>query len=244
MSNPVYDPYEEEKNTPQVTASAVEAFIQNPTSDTPLPTGPVPLTALSSETAGKIAGPAASGEPAFTEIPVNPTFEPTTPTDDGARKWNLSLPDIKDIVVEEAEKVVYLKATLLEESVEWTITIAGQPITIRSLSAYEQDVLFAALRADEVAGIITSPAAFGTWLQRYCMRLQVLQLSTKRVEPLVLPDDFAPAMELLRATTQAWVRKLSVPAFELQIAALRVFEGKMHVCAVNLHNESFWTPAS
>ena len=151
---------------------------------------------------------------------------------------------MRDTEVDETQKVIYLKATLLDEPVEWAIPIAGKTVLVRSLSAYEQDVLFGALRKDETEGVITTPTGYGTWLQRYCARLQVLEMGERNMVPIVCPDNFNEAVDLLRATTQAWTRKLSAPAFEMCMGALRVFEGKMTVCAENLHNESFWTPAS
>lgn len=247
MPNPTYDPYLEENTGPQVQPAAVAAFLNDPTQDAPLPTTEVKLAGLSAKAVADLGGAAAEQEAApaeTTTIPANTTFEPGTPTDDKARRWAVNLPGMEDIKVEEAQKVTYLKATLLDEPVEWTIICAGMPIHVRSLSAYEQDVLFGALRKDEAAGDVTSPTAYGTWLQRYCARLQVLQMADRHIEPVVLPDKFEDAVALLRETTQAWVRKLSAPAFELMMAAVRVFEAKMTVCAQNLHNESFWTPAS
>lgn len=249
-----YDPYIEEaklpppaaaepQEAPQIDPADVQAFLQasgKPQASAPLPEGPVALPITMDELQGLNPEPAASSVESE-RLPHNRTFEPDPMNE---QKWKMELPGLS-LEVPVSDRVRYLKATLLDEPIVWTISVAADiEVEVKSLTAFEQDVVFTSLAADDKAGLITTAAAYGTWLQRYCAKLQILKLGGNTQTMLELPAQVPEASELLREHVRAWVRTLNLPAFDLRVAALRVFEGRMTVCASNLHNASFWTPAS
>jgi hypothetical protein len=175
------------------------------------------------------------------------SLDPKTTTEDREQRWALESDLVPDVRVEVTplERDLFWKAALCEEPVRFQIPVrGGMTVTIRSLSQFELDVLFAACSTDAQERVVITDGQYASQIQDYSMFLQVERVGDRPFKHVLDVQDlkFAEAVAALRAHHEQHTKQVHAPTRSCLIYGLRVFALKMKICTDNLHNENFWTP--
>jgi hypothetical protein len=163
------------------------------------------------------------------------------------QNWVLESDLIPDVRVEVTalERDLFWKAALCEEPVRFTIPVrGGMDVTVRSLSQFELDVLFAACSTDTQERVVITDGQYASQMQDYSLFLQVEKVGDRPFGHALDIQDlgFGLAVKALRSHHELHTKQVHAPTRSCLIHALRVFALKMKICTDNLHNENFWIP--
>lgn len=159
------------------------------------------------------------------------------------------MPDIPQEHLEptDADKAHYLKSVLHDIPVQLDVELPGMGVTarLRSLSNFEQEVIFRRLRDDAKGGAFEGPTAYVTSMQQYSMAMQLLRWGDKGFDPVGFEagkhtlDGAAAALEeaVKRVKDTGWA------AWNAQMTALYIFENKLTACNRAAIDRNFWLPA-
>lgn len=180
------------------------------------------------------------------------TFSGATPDTSGIKSWALQTPTLKKEHVEptDMDKMLYLKAMLNEEPVEFNIPLPAlnTSIGIRSLNNYEQDVIFRALELDQKDEEIVGPAQYVARIQYYSAALQITTFNKKQQDYVTFIKQngkFPPTAESadkLREFTREFIGSNNWPTWQLKLTGLKIFEEKLTICNRAVLDENFWMP--
>ncbi len=181
------------------------------------------------------------------DSPTPPVLDPKANTEAREQNWALETDLIPDVRVEVTalERDLFWKAALCEEPVRFTIPVrGGMDVTVRSLSQFELDVLFAACSTDTQERVVITDGQYASQVQDYSLFLQVEKVGDRPFGHALDIQElgFGPAVAALREHHEQHTKKVHAPTRSCLIHALRVFALKMKICTDNLHNENFWTP--
>jgi len=187
------------------------------------------------------------------DVPADATFSPDVPTPDSIMDWAQQQVPIEDIELTEAERIEFVRAALFDKALILAIDVLGDhKIECRALLDYEIEVMYSALEADRVEGLIATDATFFSRMQNYGILMQVVSVDgkaekffhiAKPKEGDVLTElvDMREATEKLRAAL--YTHKLSAIKSAMFKTALRMFAAKMKLALNNIANTDFWKPA-
>ena len=179
------------------------------------------------------------------DTPIDPTFNPDTPTRNSQDPWVFNSPNQEEVEVTPEDKDTFFKAVLNESSVvlDIPVNIGPRPIDVRcrSLNNFEIDVIYAAIDAQPD---IKSMSQFMTMLQRYSVMLQVMAFNGKNLKPVVFGRETEEkAVKKLQSSYKRIVQDTDQARWQVLLTALRTFSIKLKVCNDNILNENFWSPA-
>ena len=159
--------------------------------------------------------------------------------------WTLQLPDIGPVRVEEDEKALYLKTLLTEEPLELDVSVGTRyTARLRSRTLFEQNAIKVAVTAACKDGQLDD---FVSYTQYYCTAVMLLRAGGKDFPTLDLSTagkSLDKAAALIRQHSEDYVEPMHATRWQFTINCLRIFECKLKLCNDNIHNDSFWVPAS
>ena len=208
----------------------------------------VPPEAVMDLQSGDSPPPAISND-VRVETPVDPTTDPNNSTQAKVMAWAMTTPDVGEIVVEEVEKALFLKAVLNDETVKFPVELKLGPhdvkVVCRTLSTWEMDVLYTSLNEDEKEGIFRDVAQYTTAMQQYALAMQVVSFNGTDLSHLKYdPDtmDLKGCVKHLRDNARKYVGRWASVRWEAALSAVRVFSVKIKLCTDALLNRDFWSP--
>jgi hypothetical protein len=179
------------------------------------------------------------------EIPRSKTFDENPDSVDSIMREALT--DMDTVIVSMEDRTNYLKAVLNDEPVILTIGLcADQFMTeIRSRTAWEQTILYAAVKKDQDAGLVSDLSSVIIQLQKYGCALMLKNVNGKPFSDLHLKeaDGLDTCLEQLQKYRVDKIESLSMPKWTLLLNALRTFETKIARMGTECLNENFWKPA-
>jgi hypothetical protein len=179
------------------------------------------------------------------EIPKSKIFDEDPASIDSVMREALT--DVDTVVVSMDDRTRYLKAVLNDVPVKLKILLCGDAIDIeiRSRSAWEQSVLYAAVKKDQEEGLVSDLSSVIIQLQKYGCSLMLQSLNGDPLEFLTLKqeDGINKCVELLRKHMKEHIEALSMPKWTIFLNALRTFETKIARMGTECLNENFWKPA-
>lgn len=181
---------------------------------------------------------------------VNDIARPDAPSVEQTIAFAKTDPVLKaEVTVTDEEKSLYLKAALNDVPIVWNIGVGDGSLRVRlrSITQYEVEVVFRAVRMDIADEDIILPEQQYTRMQWYSCCVQALEVQGKSFDHLSFTHD--PASEKLDEDAQTlrthWRsihRNLSTARWNQMLMALRVFSFKEKLCNDALANKDFWEP--
>ncbi len=193
-----------------------------------------------------------AGEPeAFQEdkprvhIPPDPTFDRTQQTLDSSLHWTLTVPGLGKVEPTYSDKQGYIKYLLTDEPVQLPVELTQATAVVRTLTEFEQKVIWEALAQLREKNIIREPAVGMTWMQQMQASLQILEFAGRPLPVLKLPtDDLLKAVQPLIEHVRQNYEPLHTSKWNAMLFCLRIFVAKISLLDENIANESFWLPPS
>lgn len=176
-------------------------------------------------------------------LTTDPTF--TKNTLDPIERLFVSVKDI-DIPITDEDQALYLKATLNDKPVIFTIAMEnGIRFECRSLSMYESELTFAALTEYTKAYPDTNSAFWDGLLQQYRIAMQIQSVNSIPREYLSYAYEankrIDHAIHLYQESDRI-VSKIQAPLYGLMVRALNVFQHKLTRLQEAAFNKDFWHP--
>jgi hypothetical protein len=190
---------------------------------------------------------------------VSPLTDPAAPSMQN-NQWVYSDASLGDVKVSEYERTAYLKAAMNDVPVILDITLGQEGgmairVKVRSLSHYEIDTIYRAVRQQIEAGVImvdemkrVDAMQLNSWIQWYSACLQVIECQGKGLDHLSFQSSESESIEVdaqkIRDHYQQKHREIQAPRWHAMLMAMRLFETKVKICNDALANGNFWNPAS
>jgi hypothetical protein len=190
---------------------------------------------------------------------ISPLTDPAAPSMQN-NQWVYSDAMLGDVKVSDFERTLYLKAAMNDTPVILDITL-GQPggasvrVKVRSLSHYEIDTIYRAVRQQIEDGVImvdemkrVDAMQLNSWIQWYSACLQVVECQGKGLDSLSFNSTESTGIEVdaqrIRDHYRLKHREIQAPRWHAMLMAMRLFETKVKICNDSLANGNFWNPAS
>jgi hypothetical protein len=173
-------------------------------------------------------------------------FEPDTTSVTSLSPW---LFQKEDFIVDatEEDKALYLKSLLNDTNLILTIVLeAGVEMQFRSLTNFDFEVIFEALRKESEAGNITGPAQYASKVQQAAVAMQAMKFGEKALDYVSFNKPYpklAEAAEVLLTYTKNEMGDWAWAKWQCLVTGLRMFETKLSICNENIRNGNFWHPA-
>lgn len=179
------------------------------------------------------------------EVPKNKMFDENPDSVDSIMREALTdNPDTVPLTSE--DKTSYIKAVLNDKPVILDISLLNSQmkLSIRSRTSWEQTCLYAALKRDQDALLVTDLASVIIQLQKYGCALMLKSINLESFSDLTLKqeDGLEACIEKLVEYKNNKIEHLSMPKWALLLNSLRVFESKLARMGTECLNENFWEP--
>ena len=157
-----------------------------------------------------------------------------------------ALTDMDTVSVSLEDRSHYLKAILNDVPVVLEIDLCGAAIKIkiRSRTAWEQTVLYAAVKLDQEEGLVSDLSSVIIQLQKYGCALMMKEVNGDIFSTLTLSekDGLDECVISLREHRIKHIECLSMPKWTIFLNALRTFETKIARMGTECLNKNFWQP--
>lgn len=174
-------------------------------------------------------------------------FEPDTSSVTSLSPW---LFQKEDFVVEtsEEDKALYMKSLLNDTNLILTVTLeSGIDMQFRSLTNFDFEVIFEALRKEANEGNITGPAQYASKVQQAAVAMQAMKFGSKSLEYVHFNKPYvalSEASNILLVYMKSEMGDWAWAKWQCLVTGLRMFETKLSICNENIRNGNFWLPAS
>lgn len=185
-------------------------------------------------------------------LSMDPTFDPSNPSQQNTMWWTMELPALGLVEVTEAEKVLFLKAVLNDQPVTLDIKFSNTDLkaTFRSRSVFEQKIIFQTLKmmanTEELGATATDADEYISYAQFFAVAIGLQEYNGKVMPRLTLSPEKTPLenSKALLEHAQKNIIPMNNVLWGVLLQAARIFEIKIKLCGENVHNETFWEPAS
>jgi hypothetical protein len=168
--------------------------------------------------------------------------------------WTMHTDDLKKIEVTEHEKEAYWRSLLHDDApVELEVFVpvrSGLTVCVRSIDNYEQELVFAAVKQDDIEGQIPSMEFSISRMQRYFAAIQILKIQNIPVAYYTSPKtDDARSFSSLKSEVhklreaRTKLDRWQQPKWLVAWLALRIFETKLSILHEGALNRDFWKTA-
>jgi hypothetical protein len=198
------------------------------------------------------AAPPESDTPApKVDIPLPAPFQPNIQGLQQLSDWIFSMEKLGTIEVTEMEKNLYWKSFLNDAAFAFDIPMVGVVdilVKVRTLTAFGQFAVAAAMKLDERDGIIVGVESQCTMMQQYFIVQQIVSIDAEPFPLVNLDDetDLVVAADKLRDRVRKVIWKMNSAKLSLLIKAVTIFEIKQKLCNEAVVNKDksrgFWLP--
>lgn len=198
---------------------------------------------------GAGTGPASEVPAERVDTPMNNSVSPDAVSMNNMLAWSMVSADVGEVIVEEHEKSLFLKAALNDTGISFPVKVSYGNLDInvlcRTLSTWEMDVLYGALNEDERENSFRDVAQYTTAMQQYILAMQAVSVNEVALNHLhyeVGEATLSDHISDLREKAKKHVGKWGAVRWSSVLTALRVFTIKLKLCTDAAMNRDFWQP--